>query len=96
MVAAPNRFGWDGAAPGTSASRSPLSRHAPVLFVLVYPTAWVFVASFRTPETMFAPGHHIYTFDNYRAALFRIFTGDFQQPVSVHCERANSEDNSTM
>ena len=28
-----------------------------------------FVASFRTPETMFAPGRHDYTLDNYRALL---------------------------
>ena len=45
-----------------------------VLFVLVYPTAWIFVASFRTPETMFAPGRHVYTLDNYRALLASEFS----------------------
>ena len=44
------------------------------LFVLVYPTAWVFVASFRTPETMFASGRHIYTLDNYRSLLSSEFS----------------------
>ncbi len=36
-----------------------------VLFILVYPTAWVIVASFRTPETMFASSGWRYTLDNY-------------------------------
>ena len=36
-----------------------------VLLFLVYPTAWVFVASFRTPETMFAASGFKFTFDNY-------------------------------
>jgi ABC-type glycerol-3-phosphate transport system permease component len=27
-----------------------------VMLVLVYPTAWIFIASFRTPERMFAIG----------------------------------------
>ena len=40
-----------------------------VLFVLVYPTAWVFVASFRTPETMFATSGWKYTLDNYVTLL---------------------------
>ena len=40
-----------------------------VLFVLVYPTAWVFVASFRTPETMFANSGWKYTLDNYVTLL---------------------------
>ena len=40
-----------------------------ILVVLVYPTAWVFVASFRTPETMFSSGRHIYTLDNYIVML---------------------------
>ena len=39
--------------------------HDPVLAVLVYPTAWVLVASFKTPETMFSSGRHIYTLANY-------------------------------
>ena len=40
-----------------------------IFVVLVYPTAWVFVASFRTPETMFSSGRHIYTLDNYIVLL---------------------------
>jgi ABC-type glycerol-3-phosphate transport system permease component len=44
------------------------------LFVLVYPTAWVFVASFRTPETMFSSGTHVYTLANYRSLLSSEFS----------------------
>jgi len=40
-----------------------------IFVVLVSPTAWVFVASFRTPETMFSSGRHIYTLDNYIVLL---------------------------
>ncbi len=40
-----------------------------VLFVLVYPTAWIFVASFRTPETMFAAHGWVFTLDNYVSVL---------------------------
>ncbi len=36
-----------------------------ILFVLVYPTAWVIVASFKTPETMFAAGRWQFTLQNY-------------------------------
>ena len=36
-----------------------------VIFVLVYPTAWIFIASFRTPETMFAVRGWVFTIDNY-------------------------------
>jgi ABC-type glycerol-3-phosphate transport system permease component len=36
-----------------------------ILFILVYPTAWVILASFKTPETMFAAGRWDLTFDNY-------------------------------
>jgi ABC-type glycerol-3-phosphate transport system permease component len=36
-----------------------------VIFVLVYPTAWIFIASFRTPETMFAARGWVFTIDNY-------------------------------
>jgi ABC-type glycerol-3-phosphate transport system permease component len=36
-----------------------------ILFVLVYPTAWVIVASFKTPETMFAAGRFEFTLRNY-------------------------------
>ncbi|MBI3516483.1 MAG: carbohydrate ABC transporter permease [Proteobacteria bacterium] len=45
-----------------------------VLFVLVYPTAWIFVASFRTPETMFAASGWVFTFDNYVTLLKSEFT----------------------
>lgn len=44
------------------------------LFVLVYPTAWVFLASFRTPETMFSSGVHVYTLENYRRLLASEFS----------------------
>lgn len=40
-----------------------------ILFVLVYPTAWIFIASFRTPETMFAAGGWVFTIDNYVTLL---------------------------
>lgn len=36
-----------------------------VMFVLVYPTGWIFIASFRTPETMFAVRGWMFTVDNY-------------------------------
>jgi len=36
-----------------------------VLFVLIYPTAWVIVASFKTSETMFAADRWEFTFKNY-------------------------------
>jgi len=36
-----------------------------VLFFLVYPTAWVIVASFKTPETMFSAGAFEFTLVNY-------------------------------
>ena len=39
------------------------------LFVLVYPTAWVFIASFRTPETMFSATRWEFTFDNYVSVI---------------------------
>jgi ABC-type glycerol-3-phosphate transport system permease component len=40
------------------------------MIFLVYPTAWVVVASFKTPETMFSATRFDFTFDNY-VALFR-------------------------
>jgi ABC-type glycerol-3-phosphate transport system permease component len=40
-----------------------------VLFVLVYPTAWVILASFKTPATMFAATRWEFTFDNYIAVM---------------------------
>ena len=36
-----------------------------VLFVLVYPTAWVIVASFKTSETMFAADRWSFTLQHY-------------------------------
>ncbi len=45
------------------------------LFFLVYPTAWVIIASFRTPETMFAAGNFQFTLNNYRTLLNSEFTG---------------------
>jgi ABC-type glycerol-3-phosphate transport system permease component len=36
-----------------------------VIFVLVYPTAWIFIASFRTRETMFAARGWVFTINNY-------------------------------
>lgn len=45
------------------------------LLFLVYPTAWVIVASFRTPETMFAAGNFRFTLDNYRTLLGSEFAG---------------------
>jgi ABC-type glycerol-3-phosphate transport system permease component len=40
-----------------------------VMLVLVYPTAWIFIASFRTPETMFAVGGGVFTLANYTHLL---------------------------
>ena len=40
-----------------------------VLFFLVYPTAWVLVASFKTPETMFAATRWDFTIQNYVKVL---------------------------
>jgi ABC-type glycerol-3-phosphate transport system permease component len=46
-----------------------------ILAFLVYPTAWVIIASFRTPETMFASGEFRFTLDNYRNLLASEFAG---------------------
>ncbi len=46
-----------------------------ILAFLVYPTAWVILASFRTPETMFAGGGFRFTLDNYRNLLASEFAG---------------------
>lgn len=40
-----------------------------VLFVLVYPTAWVLVASFKTPATMFDATRWEFTLANYTTLL---------------------------
>jgi ABC-type glycerol-3-phosphate transport system permease component len=37
-----------------------------LLFVMVYPTLWIMVASFRTPATIFTPGAIDFTLANYR------------------------------
>lgn len=47
-----------------------------VLFVMVYPTAWVIVASFKTPETIFSPSVFEFTFANY-ISLFKTGFGIF-------------------
>lgn len=39
------------------------------LLFLVYPTAWVLVASFKTPETMFSANRWSFTLQNYRTLL---------------------------
>ncbi len=44
-----------------------------VLFVLVYPTAWVLIASFRTPDTMFSATTWRFTFQNYVGLLSQGF-----------------------
>jgi ABC-type glycerol-3-phosphate transport system permease component len=46
-----------------------------ILAFLVYPTAWVLLASFRTPETMFASSGFAFTLDNYRKLLASEFAG---------------------
>ncbi len=39
------------------------------IVVLIYPTVWMLLASFRTPETMFASRHWSFTFENYLGLL---------------------------
>lgn len=48
-----------------------------ILFFMVYPTAWVLLASLKTPETMFASGSWDFTLDNYRS----LFAGGFGQGI---------------
>ena len=48
-----------------------------ILLFMVYPTAWVLLASLKTPETMFASGSFDFTLDNYRS----LFTGGFGQGI---------------
>lgn len=48
-----------------------------ILFFMVYPTAWVLLASLKTPETMFASGAWDFTLDNYRS----LFAGGFGQGI---------------
>lgn len=40
-----------------------------VLFVMVYPTVWILIASFRSPETMFATNRWSMTLANYAGLL---------------------------
>jgi ABC-type glycerol-3-phosphate transport system permease component len=44
-----------------------------ILFVMVYPTAWVIVASFKTPETIFSAGLGELTLANY----YNLLAGGF-------------------
>ncbi|MDG2198016.1 MAG: carbohydrate ABC transporter permease [SAR324 cluster bacterium] len=40
---------------------------ASILFILtIYPTVWVFIASFKSKETIFSNEHATYTLDNFR------------------------------
>lgn len=48
-----------------------------ILLFMVYPTAWVLLASLKTPETMFASGSFAFTLDNYRS----LFSGGFGQGI---------------
>ena len=52
-----------------------------VLFALVYPTAWVLVASFKTPETMFAATQWQFTIQNYVQVLSSGFGRNFVNSV---------------
>lgn len=52
-----------------------------VLFFLVYPTAWVLVASFKTPETMFAATRWEFTLQNYVKVLSSGFGRNFVNSV---------------
>ena len=36
-----------------------------VFIVIVYPTVWVYIASFKSNETLFSNEHSDYTIDNY-------------------------------
>jgi ABC-type glycerol-3-phosphate transport system permease component len=54
-----------------------------VLFVLVYPTAWVLVASFKTPETMFAATRWQFTFQNYVQVISSGFGRNFINSVGL-------------
>lgn len=52
-----------------------------VLFVLIYPTAWVLVASFKTPETMFAATRWQFTLQNYVQVISSGFGRNFLNSV---------------
>jgi len=61
----PTRVARHNAARTLLAEYGLLSLTLVAIFVLVYPTAWIFIASFRTPETMFAGPGWVFTIDNY-------------------------------
>ena len=61
----PTRVARHNAARTLLAEYGLLSLTLVAIFVLVYPTAWIFIASFRTPETMFAGRGWVFTIDNY-------------------------------
>ena len=44
-----------------------------VFIIIIYPTMWIFIASFKTEETLFSNEHSIYTLDNY----FELFESGF-------------------
>ena len=48
-----------------------------ILAFLVYPTAWVLIASFKTPETMFSATRWAWTFENYT----RLFAAGFGRNI---------------
>jgi ABC-type glycerol-3-phosphate transport system permease component len=52
-----------------------------LLFFLVYPTAWVLLASFKTPETMFAATRWEFTLQNYVKVLSSGFGRNFFNSV---------------
>ena len=54
-----------------------------VLFFLVYPTAWVLLASFKTPETMFAATRWDFTLQNYVKVLTSGFGRNFINSVGL-------------
>jgi len=54
-----------------------------VLFVLVYPTAWVLLASFKTPETMFAATQWQFTLQNYVQVISSGFGRNFLNSVGL-------------
>ena len=44
-----------------------------VFLIIIYPTVWIFIASFKTEDTLFSNDHSIYTLDNY----FELFESGF-------------------
>ena len=56
-----------------------------VMIFLVYPTAWIIVASFKTPATMFSATQFEFTFENYVSPVQdRLRPQHLQQPLSLH------------